>query len=311
MNMLNPIPVLSALGLIASIGLSFFPDKASPQVATGGVAVFSLMISYWFTQISERKKFQEEKKEIGRLAIRRAQNLSDDLDDFCAFIDQTNVDRHTLKFYLQSKARDALTSLDDIRDVSGLTSEKSREEKLGSGTGGANADSGDGDLVDANCVKCGYSNSVELPTIPNSTRQFHCVNCEYRQNVHRLPDGKFKVSDPHKRAGSIDLVTRPCPNCSAPVPSPAGLGPDQRFQRMCMSCAKALQYSHERRDLVLDEFEGQENFLDELPPFHSCQCGAGFVPYLSEVSTVGRFFACPRCCRAFRIGIPNQADAGE
>lgn len=295
----HAVPVLSSGALLGSCVLSFFPSVAAAPVSAGGVAVSSIILAYWMTQASERKRFQEEKKEIGRVAIRRAQNLSDDLRDFSQHIKFTELPKGTIEFWLESKARDALTSLDDIRDMAGMTGEDSviaQREKQ------AKAESSAENVV-VSCLKCGTNNELYLSSVPNSTRMFACQNCEYRQNVHRLPDGNYKVSDPNKNLETLKPIS--CPNCSNQIPLPRVKNTHLPVKRICMSCATPIEYIPIEDKIRTLEIPEQKASVNSVPDTYHCKCGKIFEPNVTNDREGRAFFACFNCLRAIYLETPE------
>ena len=310
---LHAVPILSGSALVGSCVLSFFPDTAATPISAAGVAISSIILSYWMTQISEKKRFEEQKKEIGRLAIRRAQNLSDDLNDFADYICSHTVNTEVIDFWLKSKARDALTSLDDIRDMAGMTgiagdaSAKNPQTSMGSMPQEAVGElidetSGDFDIpsnVNVNCVKCGTNNEVYLPMTPTSTRMFSCRNCEYRQNVHRLVGGGYKVSDPLKNATALPSIG--CPSCGNSIPMPKVTNLAVPVRRICLQCTAPIEYSPIRESSTILEIPEQKQTLPGVEPSYSCQCGRSFEPKLLKDREGKDFFGCFNCLRVYYV----------
>jgi hypothetical protein len=286
------LPLMAGSGLVGSCALSFYPSVAAAPVSGTGIAISSMILSYWLTQISEKKKFQEEKKDIGRLAIRRAQNLSDDLSEFSDFVSNHHPDPNTIKYWLLSKSRDATSSLDDIRDMSGMTSDANSNSRRVGIQEGHQPD----DKISVNCVKCGTNNSVNLSHTPTSTRMFSCTNCAYRQNVHRLTDGNYKVSDPNKNQIS-NLAEISCPQCDGKIPIPNRLGGSNKIKRICFNCSYPIQYDRiEEKSIVLD-IPNRVSYVKIIPESYSCSCGSNFSPMPVGDRQKRRFFGCYSCLR--------------
>ena len=305
----HAVPVLSGAALFGSCVLSFFPDLATAPVSTAGVAISSIIPSYWMTQISEKKRFDEQKKEIGRVAIRRAQNLSDDLTDFSSHLRNHNLDSDTVSFWLESKARDALTSLDDIRDMAGMTGDASvaaqREQRaILDFTNPQKSQSAlptDVNVISAevsvSCVKCGTNNEVFLPTTPTSTRMFTCRNCEYRQNVHRLVGGGYKVSDPLKNSTPLSSIA--CPTCKNQIPMPNVTNLDVPVRRLCLNCTTPIEYFPKLASATVLTIPDQKRSVTNMAASFSCQCGKSFDPKALKDHEHKDYFACYNCLRVY------------
>lgn len=306
----HAVPVLSGAALVGSCALSFFPDLAAAPISAAGVAISSVILSYWMTQISEKERFEEQKKEIGRVAIRRAQNLSDDLTDFSEHLRTHQLAPDTIGFWLETKARDALTSLDDIRDMAGMTGEDStiaqREHRAITAYGGSAASvQPAASSVSVSCVKCGTNNEVFLPLEPTSTRMFACKNCEYRQNVHRLIGGDYKVSDPLKNATSLASIS--CPTCAHPVPLPKVTNLSIPIRRVCLSCTSPLEFTPVTGQTLVLDVPDQKQEIASIPQSFPCQCGKVFEPKLLKNMEGKDYFACFSCLRVYFPKIANEA----
>lgn len=305
----HAVPLLSGAALIGSCVLSFFPALAAAPISAAGVAISSIILSYWMTQISEKERFEEQKKEIGRVAIRRAQNLSDDLTGFSEHLREQELTPETVGFWLDSKARDALTSLDDIRDMAGMTGDDStvaQRERLAISQYSASEKSTSIESVNVSvsCVKCGTNNQVFLPISPTSTRTFSCKNCEYRQNVHRLVGGDYKVSDPLKNAYPLPAVK--CPQCEILVPMPKVSNLAIPVRRLCLNCASPFEYVPIEGTAKVIDIIRQKNTLKTMPSYFSCQCGKSFEANALLDRDGRKYFACFGCLRSYYIDEVDQ-----